>query len=119
MAKKYKIPKDVLGVKIPKSVRKSSVLQGMLANKAGRKMIAGALTAAATAAAGVLIAERKDIAHAAEKGAKKTAKGTGIVGLAMERALEAAMDELNLTSKKDRKKREEKSQSSYEGAPVH
>lgn len=115
--KKTKIPKEVMGVKIPKSIRKSSVISGLLANKAGRQMVAAALTAAATAAAGVLVAERKEVAHAAEKGAKKTVKGASIVGEAMEQAFKAAMAELNLLPKG--KGRKDDSRRSYEGAPVH
>jgi hypothetical protein len=112
--KKFKIPKKVMGYKIPKMVRRSSVINGMLASKAGRQMVAAALTAAATAAAGVLVGERKDIASAAEKGSKKTAKGAGIVGHALEEAFSAAIEELNL-----KPKREDQSRRSYEGAPVH
>jgi hypothetical protein len=117
--KKVKIPKDVMGMKIPKSIRNSSVINSLLANKAGRKMMAGALTAAATAAAGVLMAERKEVAHAAEKGAKKTAKGAGIVGEALEEAFGAAMAELNLMPKKKHKDRKDDARRSYRGAPVH
>jgi hypothetical protein len=117
--KKMKVPRDVLGMKIPKSVRKSKVINGLLANKAGRKMMAGALTAAATAAAGVLMAERKEVAHAAERGAKKTAKGAGIVGVALEQALRAAMAELNLMPKDADKDLKDDARRSHEGAPVH
>lgn len=116
--KKVKIPKEVMGMKIPKSVRKSSLISSLLANKAGRQMMAAALTAAATAAAGVLVAERKDVADAAEKGAKKTAKGAGIVGEAMEQAFRAAMAELNLLPKSKSKPKDD-ARRSYEGAPVH
>jgi hypothetical protein len=112
MAKKIKIPKDVLGYKIPKSIRKSSLL-----HKAGRQMAAAALTAAATAAAGVLVGERKEIGHAAEKGAKKTAKEAGIVGRALEEAFHAAMVELNLRPKGDKKERRD-DRRSYE-TPLH
>jgi hypothetical protein len=119
MAKKMKIPKEVMGMKIPKSVRKSSVISSLLASKAGRQMMAAALTAAATAAAGVLMAERKEVAHAAEKGAKKTVKGAGIAGEVMEQAFRAAMAELNLLPKKKDKDRKDDAGHSYEGAPVH
>lgn len=88
----------------------------MLANKTGRQMMAAALTTAATAAAGVLVSERKEIASATEKGAKKTAKGASIVGHALEEAFSAAMEELNL---KPKHKPKDKSRLSYEGAPVH
>jgi len=117
--KKVKIPKEVMGMKIPKSVRKSTVISGLLANKAGRQMMAAALTAAATAAAGVLIGESKDVAHAAEKGAKKTAKGTGVVGEAMEQAFRAALAELNLLPKGRDRDRRDDARRSNEGAPVH
>ena len=117
--KKVKIPKDVMGMKIPKSVRKSSVINSLLASKAGRQMMAAALTAAATAAAGVLMAERKEVAHAGEKGAKKTAKGAGIVVEALEQAFRAAMAELNLLPKSNSRDRKDNARRSYEGAPVH
>lgn len=117
--KKVKIPKDVLGVKIPKAIRKSSVISSLLSNKAGRQMVAAALTAAASAAAGVLVSERKDVADAAEKGAKKTAKGAGIVGEALEQAFRAAMAELNLMPKHSAKGRKDDVRRSHERAPVH
>ena len=80
-------------------------------------MMAAALTAAATTAAGVLVAERKEVAHAAEKGAKKTAKGAGIIGEALEQGFKAALSELNLLPKD--KCRKDDARRSYEGAPVH
>lgn len=114
--KKIRIPKQVLGYKIPKSIRKSFVINSMLASKARRELAAAALTAAATAAAGVLIGERKEIGKAAKEGAKETGKAANIVSRAMERAFEAALAELNLLPKKQRK---EVSRRSFAGAPVH
>lgn len=115
--KKVRIPKQVLGLKIPKSIRKSSIINNALASKAGREMAAAALTAAATAAAGVLISERKEIADTAKKTANKASKGSNIVAEAMERAFEAGMEELGMSRRKEEKK--EASRRSYEGAPVH
>jgi hypothetical protein len=116
MAKKMNIPKKIMGYTIPKSIRRSKLINSLLASKAGREMTAAALTAAATAAAGVLIGESKEIRSAAEKGAKKSVKGAGIIVEAMEQAFQAALKELHLAPKKERKDRPERS---YEGAPVH
>jgi hypothetical protein len=48
---KDKVPKKMFGAKIPKSLRKSSVLQSLLGSPTGRQIIADALVAAAGAAA--------------------------------------------------------------------
>lgn len=114
--KKLRIPKRVLGYKIPKTIRRSPVINTMLASKAGRELFAAALTAAVTAAAGVLIGERKQIGKTAEKGAKKTAKGAGLVATALERAFEAALQELNLSPKRDQNRN---FRGSLERAPTH
>ena len=119
--KKVRIPKNVLGMKIPRSIRKSSVIQGLLASKTGREMMAHALTAAATAGAGVLVAERKDVAQAAETGLKGSAKGASLVAKAFEAALQAALAELHLSPRKNGKDKDRQDQSrrSSEWASVH
>lgn len=51
---------------IPKSIRKSPIITKELASKVGREMTAAALTAAAA----VLVGERREIADTAKQGAK-------------------------------------------------
>ena len=92
MAKKNAIPKQVAGFKIPKSIRKSSFLKSMLASKTGRDILGKALIAAAGAAAAVLAEERKDVAGAGKKGARKGGRAIGIAGDAIQSAAHAAMD---------------------------
>ena len=81
--KKSKLPKKIGGYKVPKAVRRSSLLRGMLASPMGRDIIANAITAGAGAAAAVLVEEREAIADtgakAVKKGAKKSKRAAGIV----------------------------------------
>ncbi|RDJ02949.1 hypothetical protein [Rhizobium grahamii] len=92
MAKKYKIPKKVAGYKVPKAIRKSQIVSGLLASDIGRGILANALTAAAGAAAAVLIGEKDEIADTAAKGATKGKRALGIAGSAISMATEAAID---------------------------
>jgi hypothetical protein len=79
MAKKNKIPKKVAGFKVPKSVRKSPVVAGLLGSETGRKILGDALMAGAAAAAAILIKKNDDeIVDAGEKVAKKTQKAGGL-----------------------------------------
>ena len=55
MGKKNAIPKKIAGIKLPKKLRKSKVLRGLLASAAGREILASALTAGAAAAAAALM----------------------------------------------------------------
>ena len=57
MAKK-KIPKKIAGIKIPKVLRKNSLLKSLIGTAAGRQIAADALVAAAGAAAAALVASR-------------------------------------------------------------
>lgn len=90
--KKNAIPKKIAGFRIPKAVRKSTVVRGLLANDLGRDILANALTAGAGAAAAVLMGEREEITDAGKKGARKTARAAAIVTQAFENGASAAMD---------------------------
>ncbi len=69
MGKKSKaIPKKVAGIKLPKKLRKSKVLHGLLASAAGREILASALTAGAGAAAAALLSGGLRRDGAAKKG---------------------------------------------------
>ncbi|HYC02251.1 MAG TPA: hypothetical protein VED40_03105 [Azospirillaceae bacterium] len=57
--KKSRVPKRIAGVKLPKALRRSKALNSLLGNDVGRQLLADALVAAATAAAGVLAARHK------------------------------------------------------------
>ncbi|MBW9054943.1 hypothetical protein [Rhizobium mesosinicum] len=92
MAKKNRIPKKIAGYKIPKAIRKSATIRGLLASDIGRGILANALTAAAGAAATVLLAESDEISDAAGKGARKGKRALGIAGSAMSSAADAAID---------------------------
>jgi len=89
---KMKIPKRVAGVKVPKQIRKSALLRGLLASKAGREIAGRALVAGATAAAAALVAERREVAEATRKGARKGARTLGLLSDAAESAVGAAME---------------------------
>jgi Pyruvate/2-oxoacid:ferredoxin oxidoreductase gamma subunit len=91
MAKKVRIPKRVFGAKVPKLLRKSKMMRSLLHSPLGRDMLANAITAAAAAAATVLVEERETIAEAGSRGAKKGARAMGIAGEAVQSAAAAAM----------------------------
>jgi hypothetical protein len=62
--KKNRIPKKLFGVKIPKVMRRNSLVKSLLNNPAGRQIIANALVAAAGAAATALVATTEGPAKA-------------------------------------------------------
>jgi Pyruvate/2-oxoacid:ferredoxin oxidoreductase gamma subunit len=90
-AKKTKVPKRVAGVKVPKFLRDSTILQTLLASPIGRDILANALVAAAGAAAAIIIEEREQIADAAKDGMKKGGRVAGTIGDAMKSAATAAI----------------------------
>ncbi|MBD9371803.1 hypothetical protein IB238_04000 [Rhizobium sp. ARZ01] len=94
MAKKARIPKKVAGLKVPKGIRKSPVLTGLMRSKIGRELLAKALTAGAAAAAAVLIEERKPLASAAKKGVSRGGKAVQLAGHALESGASAAVEVL-------------------------
>lgn len=89
---KNRIPKKVVGYKVPKAIRKSPVIRSLLASDIGRDVLANALTAGAGAAAAVLVTERQEIADTSKKGARKSAKALGIAGEAIRNAAQAATE---------------------------
>ena len=91
MTKKI-VPKKIAGFKVPKSVRKSSLLRNMLASRTGRQMLARALVAGAGAAAAVLTDERTDIRKPSHTKGRKRALAAGVAGAAIESATAAATD---------------------------
>ena len=88
---KVRIPKRIAGCKVPKQVRRSKLLRGLLGSRVGREIAAQALVAGATAAAGVLVAERKEIADATREGRRKGRRALALVSEAAESAAEAAI----------------------------
>lgn len=69
MGKKSKlVPKKIAGLKVPKKLRKSKVLRGLLDSDTGRAILASALTAGAGAVAAALTQDRE--AGTAGKAAK-------------------------------------------------
>jgi hypothetical protein len=70
---KNRIPKKIAGVKIPRAIRKNTLMKGLLGNPVGRQIVADALIAAATAAAAALVASRPG-------GVKKAGKAVANAG---------------------------------------
>lgn len=95
-----KIPKKVLGVKIPKLFRKNKLLKSLLASQTGRQLMADALMAAATAAAGVLVAAKPQFVARAEKGvAEAGAAGSDVLKDAVKSAAAAVTDVIGNAAK--------------------
>jgi hypothetical protein len=70
---KTRIPKKIVGFKVPRMVRRNAVLSALLASSAGRKILAEALMAGAAAAAAVLTASgAEDVANAGTKIASRS-----------------------------------------------
>lgn len=95
---KNKVPKKIAGYKVPRAIRKSTLLKTLIASEIGRGILANALTAAAGAAATVLVAERGDIADGAGKGARTGKRALNIAGESMSEAAQAAMDVVRSTA---------------------
>jgi hypothetical protein len=74
---KNRIPKKIVGFKIPRMIRKNAVLKALLASPTGRKILGEALVAGAAAAAAVLAASRSDDIAGAGKGAAKRGRKAG------------------------------------------
>ena len=70
MAKKTKakLPKTIAGVKVPKAVRTSGLLDELLNSQLGREILAEALVAAAGAVASVLMKKRPSADQVAQAG---------------------------------------------------
>ncbi|HVK90217.1 MAG TPA: hypothetical protein VM468_02190 [Mycoplana sp.] len=88
--KKTRSQTNVLGLKLPKSLRKAAWLDDLLQSEIGRKILADALVAAAGAAAAALTrygAQSEQIAKAknaaVETGSEATSAATDLVGAAV------------------------------------
>ncbi|WP_105404229.1 hypothetical protein [Neorhizobium sp. T7_12] len=90
--KKFFIPKKIAGFKVPKSVRRSSLLRNMLASRTGRQILARALVAGANAAATALTDERADIRKPGKASGRRQALAASVAGEAIESATAAAID---------------------------
>jgi len=91
MAKKRALPKSVAGFKVPKSLRKNRLLNGLVASPIGRKVLADALMAGAGAAASVLIQQREGAADGTKAGLRKGEKAISVAADAVESAVDAMM----------------------------
>lgn len=85
MAKKTKIPKKVAGIRIPKAIRRSTLLRSLLNSPMGRNIVADALVAGAAAAAAALVRDRDDVA-------RQGRRTVTVVGEAIQDAADAVMD---------------------------
>ncbi|HYG86014.1 MAG TPA: hypothetical protein VD978_07125 [Azospirillum sp.] len=90
MAKSFKVPKKIAGVKIPKHLRKS--VAGLITSPLGREVAAAALTAMA----GVLASSNRQVREAAGEAGRTAAHvGTGAADLVRDIAaagVNAALD---------------------------
>jgi hypothetical protein len=75
VAKKTKVPKKIAGVKVPKALRKSDLVAGLLSNPAARTVLADVLLAAAGAAAAALARQGPSGTQVAEAGEATLAAG--------------------------------------------
>ena len=96
MPKKNKIPKKIAGVKIPKILRKDSLLKSLLNSPTGRQIIANALVAAAGAAASALLAGTEGTTKASANGREEAGK---IAKRALQSAAGALTDALSSAAK--------------------
>jgi len=83
---KSKLPKTVAGVKVPKAVRSSGLLDELLNSELGREILAEALVAAAGAAASVLIKKRPSADQIAQAGHAVTDRGAEVAATTKELA---------------------------------
>ena len=120
---KMKVPERIAGFKVPKQIRKSELLRGLLASKAGREIPGRALVAGASAAAAVLVVEHNEVADVIKKASRKGARKLGLLSAAAQNAADAAVDVVTdaaramLSEMRDRKTR--KARASTEAGPRH
>jgi acetylglutamate synthase len=86
------VPKTVAGFKVPKSIRKSSLLKHMLASRTGREMLARALVAGANAAAAILTEEGGERRQPAPKDRRADQKAADVADKAIRSAAVAATE---------------------------
>jgi len=99
MAKKIRLPKKIAGIRVPKRIRKSSLLHGLLDSPVGRHILAEALTAGAAAGAAVLVRERKDVADGVEAGAKRGVRMAALVGETVQSAADAMLSSVTTAAR--------------------
>jgi hypothetical protein len=79
MAKSYKLPKRLLGMKVPKAFRDLGWLQSFLESDMGRRILAEALVAAAAAASAALVGTQTETGAKAGKVVAKAGRKSGSV----------------------------------------
>jgi hypothetical protein len=100
MTKKTQLPKKVLGMKVPKSVRNLGWLQAFLESDMGRRILAEALVAAAAAASAALVGTQTETGAKAGKAVKKVGKkGKHLVRDVVQSAAGAATDVIGNAAK--------------------
>ncbi|PWC34983.1 hypothetical protein [Azospirillum sp. TSO22-1] len=120
MAKSFKIPKKIAGMKIPKAVRRSGrSLTAFLETPTGREVAAAALTAMAGVLAGTSRPVRNAAADAAT-GAGHTAAqaGSGAAGLMRDMA-EAAVGAVSETARDLLSASKDRPQGARSGSKAH
>lgn len=88
---KTKLPKTLLGVKVPKALRKARMVKQLLKNPAGRDLLVGALTAGAAAAAQSLARGLPDTRQLANGGEALAESGAEAAGATKDTVQDAAL----------------------------
>lgn len=100
MARTYELPKKVLGVKIPKTLRNLDWLQSFLESDIGRRVVAEAIVAAAAAASAALIGTQTEAGAKAGEAVKATgSKGKRLVKDVLSSAAGAATEVIGSAAK--------------------
>src|SRR3954447_10986895 len=88
---KRNAPKKVAGIKVPKVLRKSGALEGLVTSTLGREILAGALVAAASAAGAALRAHDSGARKTSELGKKGADRAAAIATGDLARAAATAL----------------------------
>ena len=94
MAKSYKLPKRLLGMKVPKALRDLGWLQNFLESDIGRRILAEALVAAAAAASAALVGTQTETGAKAGKAVAKAGRKSGDVVKDAVRSAAGAMSDV-------------------------
>jgi len=96
---KNRIPKKIAGVKVPKALRKNSLIKSLLGSATGRRIVADALVAAASAAASVLMARSDKVQKTGAAIADAGDDATKVAKRALKSAAGAITDSLSNAAK--------------------
>ncbi|WP_159717704.1 hypothetical protein [Geminicoccus flavidas] len=117
MAKPYKIPKKIAGLRIPRSIRKSKILLNFLQNPQNRQLATNMVMAAGGAMATILAQHRpstEQVKHAAQGVGEVGSTATGLVADTVNRVAHSLVS--SLSASRESKKKED-SHKKFEETP--